>query len=87
MLRKRRFTRAASCFLAMCVRSGSEADIGPAAEPTRFDQLPTVNRRSYMLLRYCPPTSNNAPVICPSEQTRTASISTSNTFRLSITAC
>ena len=33
-----------------------------------------------MLRRYCPPTSNNAFVICPSEQTRTASISTSNTL-------
>src|SRR5262245_40104072 len=41
----------------------------------------------YMLRRYCPPTSNSACVICPSEQTRTASISTSNTFRFSITAC
>ena len=34
----------------------------------------------YILLRYCPPTSNNALVICPSEQHRTASTSTSNTF-------
>jgi hypothetical protein len=41
----------------------------------------------YMLRRYCPPTSNSAFVICPSEHTRTASISTSNTLRLSITAC
>ena len=41
----------------------------------------------YMLRRYCPPTSNNALVICPNEHTRTASISTSNTFLLSITAC
>jgi len=41
----------------------------------------------YMLRRYCPPTSNSAFVICPSEQQRTASISTSNTLRLSMTAC
>ena len=34
----------------------------------------------YMLRRYCPPTSNSALVICPSEQQRTASTSTSNTF-------
>eukprot|EP01031_Cornospumella_fuschlensis_P047284 gene47284-57916_t len=40
-----------------------------------------------MLRRYCPPTSNSALVICPSEQTRTASISTSNTLRISNTAC
>lgn len=38
--------------------------------------------QDYMLLRYCPPTSNNAFVICPSEQTRTTSTSTSNTFRV-----
>jgi len=37
--------------------------------------------------RYCPPTSNNACVIWPSEQTRTALTSTSKTFLLSITAC
>jgi N-acetylglucosamine-6-sulfatase len=37
--------------------------------------------------RYWPPTSNRACVICPSEQTRTASISTSKTFLLSMTAC
>ena len=43
-------------------------------------------KADYIFLRYCPPTSNNAFVICPSEQTRTASISTSNTFLLSITA-
>lgn len=41
----------------------------------------------YIDRRYCPPTSNSALVICPSEHTRTASISTSNTFALSITAC
>ena len=41
----------------------------------------------YMLRRYWPPTSNSACVICPSEQTRTASISTANTFSFSITAC
>src|SRR5881409_3381184 len=39
-----------------------------------------------MLRRYCPPTSNSALVICPSEHTRTASTSTSNTLRLSILA-
>ena len=43
--------------------------------------------RAHILRRYCPPTSNSALVICPSEQTRTASISTSNTLRFSITAC
>ena len=42
---------------------------------------------SYMLRRYCPPTSNNAWVKWPSEQTRTASISTANTFSSLITAC
>ena len=42
---------------------------------------------AYILRRYCPPTSNSALVICPSEQTRTASISTPNTFLFSITAC
>ena len=42
--------------------------------------------RNYILRRYCPPTSNSAFVICPSEQTRTASISTSKTFLFSITA-
>ena len=37
-----------------------------------------------MRRRYCPPTSNNAFVICPSEQQRTASISTRMaTFRQS----
>ena len=41
----------------------------------------------YMLRRYCPPTSNSAFVICPSEQPRTASISTANTLPFSITAC
>src|SRR5262245_28454137 len=41
----------------------------------------------YMLRRYCPPTSNNADVIWPSEQQRTAAISTANTLRSSITAC
>ena len=34
-----------------------------------------------------PPTSNSAFVICPRLQQRTASISTSNTFWLAITAC
>ena len=40
-----------------------------------------------MLRRYCPPTSNSAFVIWPSEQQRTASISTSKTLALAITAC
>jgi len=40
----------------------------------------------HMLRRYCPPTSNSACVICPSEQTRTASIRTANTFSSRITA-
>ena len=31
---------------------------------------------TYIFLRYCPPTSNSALVICPNEQTRTASIFT-----------
>jgi hypothetical protein len=42
---------------------------------------------AYILRLSCPSTSNSAFVICPSEQTRTASISTSNTLPLSITAC
>ena len=40
-----------------------------------------------MLRRYCPPTSNSALVICPSEQTRTVSHQLANTLPLSITAC
>src|SRR5438552_5688055 len=40
----------------------------------------------YMLRRYWPPTSKRAWVICPSEQTRTASISTANTFSFRMTA-
>lgn len=42
---------------------------------------------SYILRLYCPPTSNNAVVICPSEQTRAASMSLANTFSLLIAAC
>jgi len=42
--------------------------------------------QSYMLLRYCPPTSNSAFVICPNEQQRTAPISTANTLSSRITA-
>ena len=58
------------------------------ARPRRsVDKALTRAKRAYMFRRYCPPTSNNELVICPSEQTRTASISTSNTFLLSITAC
>src|SRR6185312_14718302 len=41
---------------------------------------------AHMFLRYRPPTSKSARVIWPSEQTRTASISTSNTFASRITA-
>ena len=55
-------------------------------ERTLQSQSGTQSHR-YIFLRYCPPTSNSAFVICPSEQTRTASISTSNTFLFSITAC
>src|SRR5712692_6599250 len=44
-------------------------------------------RLCYMLLRYCPPTSNNASVIWPSEQERTAFTSSANTLPLSITVC
>ena len=42
-------------------------------------------RRGYMLRRYCPPTSNSALVIWPSEQTRTVFISSAKTLPLSIT--
>lgn len=41
---------------------------------------------SHMFRRYWPPTSNKVSLIWPSEQTRTASISTSKTFSLRITA-
>jgi len=41
----------------------------------------------HIFLRYCPPTSNNAVVICPSEQQRTASTSTANRFSLWMAAC
>jgi hypothetical protein len=61
----------------------------PTGMPLWFIHIegPWSDRGAYILRRYCPPTSNSALVICPSEQTRTASISTSNTFLLSITAC
>src|SRR5215468_5950240 len=36
----------------------------------------------YMFLRYCPPTSYSACVICPSEQYFTVSISSANKFPL-----
>src|SRR6266850_7378538 len=39
----------------------------------------------YRFLRYCPPTSNNASVIWPSEQKRTAFSRSENTLPLSIT--
>jgi hypothetical protein len=39
----------------------------------------------YMLLRYSPPTSNSALVICPSEHTRTVFISSAKTLPSSIT--
>jgi putative transposase len=42
---------------------------------------------SYILLRYSPPTSNKAFVICPSEHTRTVFISSAKTFPSSITVC
>ena len=37
-----------------------------------------IRDRSYIFLRYCPPTSNIAAVSCPSEQYLHASISTAN---------
>jgi len=40
----------------------------------------------HMLRLYCPPTSNSASLIWPSEQTRTASIRTAKTFAFRITA-
>lgn len=51
-------------------------------QPRRIEALQRwrPRRPTYILRRYCPPTSNSACVICPSEQTRTASISTANTF-------
>src|SRR5450830_1915131 len=49
-------------------------------------KLVRAHRVNYMFLLYWPPTSNKALVIWPREQQRTASISTSNTFLLSITA-
>jgi hypothetical protein len=45
---------------------------------TRFD--PT-----YILLRYSPPTSNSAFVICPSEHTRTVFTNSAKTLPFSIT--
>lgn len=38
------------------------------------------NLAHYIFLLYCPPTSNNAAVICPSEQTLQASIKASKIF-------
>ena len=43
--------------------------------------------RNHIFRRYCPPTSNKAVVIWPSEHTRAASISFANTFSLLIAAC
>ena len=43
--------------------------------------------KTYIFLRYCPPTSNIAAVNCPSEQYFVASISTSNMFSFRIAAC
>ena len=60
---------------AVCVRQSKEV------------LLDSVVAVTHMLRRYCPPTSNKAFVICPREHTRTASINTSNTFLLSMTAC
>src|SRR6185437_8910763 len=41
----------------------------------------------YIFLRYCPPTSNSAAVICPNEQYLVDSISCSNKFLLCMAAC
>jgi hypothetical protein len=42
---------------------------------------------SYILRRYCPPTSNMAWVICPKEQTFTADIRASNKLPFSTATC
>src|SRR5512147_2852873 len=44
-------------------------------------------RGPYMLRRYCPPTSNSAFVIWPSEHTRTVFTSSANTLPSSTTVC
>ena len=41
----------------------------------------------HIFLLYCPPTAYNAPVICPSEQTFTASMSAVNMFSLRTAVC
>ena len=51
------------------------------------NRIPGHRSGPHMLRRYWPPTSNSAFVICPSEHTRTACISTSKTLALAITAC
>ena len=61
---------------------GFELEDAQAGEWSHFCSR---RRGRYMLRRYCPPTSNSASVICPSEHTRTASISTSKTLPLAIT--
>ena len=53
----------------------------------RIATLPLGSPPAYMLRRYCPPTSNSAWVICPSEHTRTVFTSSANTLPLSITTC
>ena len=72
----------------------TELQVGGAAVPRRLARLeafvPEFAGRpghAYMLLRYCPPTSNSALVICPSEHTRTVFISSANTLPSSITVC
>jgi len=54
-------------------------------QPRRLDGTPDIGN-VHMFRRYCPPTSNSVSLIWPSEQTRTASIRTANTFSLRITA-
>jgi hypothetical protein len=62
--------------------------IGETLRSTEAPRAAVSDRLSapaHMFLRYCPPTSNSAFVICPSEHTRTASISASNTLPSAIT--
>ncbi len=58
------------------------AAIGKSMGRYRFFDV----REFHMLRLYCPPTSNSASLIWPSEQTRTASIRTEKTFSFRITA-
>ena len=66
---------------------GAGGVIPPNEREVSQSRWPLRGRPSYMLRRYCPPTSNSEFVICPSEQHRTARINTSNTLSLAITAC